>query len=388
MTDLAADETVSVVEGVSAKTRVIDCDVHPNFAERWTSELAEYFSPEWAVRFKGSYRYAGKDASERSSVGYSMPHNAFYPRRGAPMREDLMGPGGAAPATDPAVAAAELLDAHDIDRAILLPQGVLGIGAFPNGLVACEIASAANAWMADRWLDADDRWRGTICVAVQDANRAAEEIDKWGADPRFVGVFMPLSNRLMGDNTFYPIYEAATRHGLPIMLHPFGGEGIYTTSPSFAGGPPTFHIDHRVAFTHPYQVNLANLVATGAFERFPGLKVVFCEFGYAWLPDLMWRMDTFWKSGREDTPWIKVPPSEYILNHCRFTTQPFIEPPRRKYIAQILEMISADRTLLFSTDYPHWDSDEPDKILADIPAEMRSRILFENALETFGQRIA
>jgi len=44
---------------------------------------------------------------------------------------------------------------------------------------------------------------------------------------------------------------------------------------------------------------------------------------------------------------------------------------------------TADRTLLFSTDYPHWDNGFPHQTLTRIAPDLRRRIFFENAAELF-----
>jgi predicted TIM-barrel fold metal-dependent hydrolase len=59
------------------------------------------------------------------------------------------------------------------------------------------------------------------------------------------------------------------------------------------------------------------------------------------------------------------------------------EPEKPEYLASILEMIHADRTLVFSTDYPHWDNDFPNLTLPGISAALRQRIFFQNAADLF-----
>jgi uncharacterized protein len=81
------------------------------------------------------------------------------------------------------------------------------------------------------------------------------------------------------------------------------------------------------------------------------------------------------------------PPSEYFFKNVRFTTQPFIEPPRREQIEWLLEMMNAERVLMFATDYPHWNADDPKETFKNVPDRLRSRIAYENALETYGERI-
>ena len=162
----------------------------------------------------------------------------------------------------------------------------------------------------------------------------------------------------MGDRHYYPIYAAAA-HGLPIALHPNSVDAIYKKAPSLAGGVPTYYVEWHAALTQVFQANVISLVCHGVFERFPGLKVVIAEGGIAWLPDVMWRLDKNWEALRDDVPWVKRLPSEYILDHVRFTTQPFLEPRKREHLHAMLDMVDAERTLLFSSDYPHWDFDDP-----------------------------
>ena len=128
------------------------------------------------------------------------------------------------------------------------------------------------------------------------------------------------------------------------------------------------------------------MLAQGVFERFAKLKLVLVEGGFAWLPGVIWRLDKNWRSVRDEVPWVKRPPSEYVWERVRFTTQPLVEPSRADLLA-MCGMIHAERTLLFSSDYPHWDFDDPLTALESLPAEMRQRIVVENAIETYGDRL-
>ena len=85
-----------------------------------------------------------------------------------------------APGADPAFTAEQLLDAHGIDRAVLIGGEVLGLGAMPDPDAAAMIASAYNDWLAATWLSADDRYRGNLVVGAQDPLLAAQEIRRAG----------------------------------------------------------------------------------------------------------------------------------------------------------------------------------------------------------------
>ena len=368
--------------------QLIDCDVHPVFPGDWTQDFAPYFTDEWRMRLQGTVTTGtGKTTRELPSVRYSMPGNQFFPVPGGNLRLDLIHEDGLHPGVDPKRSAEELLDAFGVDIALVMPQGALAVGMFPNPDVGAVVASAHNAWLADVWLDADPRWRGAVYVAPQDPAQAVAEIEKWGDDERFIGVFFSVNRALMGERQFYPIYEAAVHYGFPIIVHPTGAEGIFVTSAQAPGAVPSHQLDFRQAFSSIYPMQVANLVSNGVFERFPTLQFGFFECGFAWLPDMMWRLDSYWKASRQDTPWLRRAPSEYIVEHIKFSTQPFIEPPRRAHIAQMLEMLHAEKTLVFSSDYPHWDTDVPTEIERDIPEAMRRRIFVENALDLFGARL-
>ena len=94
------------------------------------------------------------------------------------------------------------------------------------------------------------------------------------------------------------------------------------------------------------------------FEHIPNLRVVLVEGGFAWLPALSWRLDKHYKRLREEVPHLKRLPSEYIRDNIWVTTQPIEEPERPEDLLATCEWIGWDR-MMFSTDYPHWDQDDP-----------------------------
>jgi predicted TIM-barrel fold metal-dependent hydrolase len=83
-------------------------------------------------------------------------------------------------------------------------------------------------------------------------------------------------------------------------------------------------------------------------------------------------------------PWLKRLPSEYIREHVRLTTQPTEEPENPAHLLQIFEMIGSPEMILFSSDYPHWDFDNPRVALPALPAQWKERIFWRNAAELYG----
>jgi predicted TIM-barrel fold metal-dependent hydrolase len=95
-------------------------------------------------------------------------------------------------------------------------------------------------------------------------------------------------------------------------------------------------------------------------------------------------MDKNYKGLRDSTPWLKRLPSEYIVDHVRLTTQPSEEPKNPEHLVQIFQMIQAEKTVMFSSDYPHWDNDNPSLALPRMPKSMKRRILAGTAAELYG----
>jgi uncharacterized protein len=362
----------------------VDCDVHPNFRDG-LADLMPYLSEAWRRRVG-----VGSDSAWSSQVTashFTMPANVLYINPVGAMRRDTISDGVHTPASEPSLVAGQLLDAHGIDRAVLLSGNLLGLGGLPDPDLASALAAAHNRWLAETWLAADVRYRGVILVAPQDPPQAVAEIERTAALPGFVQIHIPMIDRLLGDRHYYPIYEAASGLGIPISVHPNAIDGIFRTGPGYPGGNPVYYTEWHSGLTSIFAANLISIVCNGVFERFPQLRLVMTEGGFAWLPDVMWRLDKDWRGLRDEIPWLSRPPSEYILEHVRFTTQPFIEPSRREHISAICDMIHADRVLMFSTDYPHWDFDDPVRALASIPKAILPRVLAGTAVEFYGARL-
>ena len=108
------------------------------------------------------------------------------------------------------------------------------------------------------------------------------------------------------------------------------------------------------------------------------------EAGFAWAPSLCWRLDQHWERMRDEVPHVKRPPSEYVREHFWYTTQPMEEPEHPEHLRDIIDWIGWDR-LLFSTDYPHWDFDDPRfAFKCKLTREQRAQIFSDNAKALFG----
>jgi predicted TIM-barrel fold metal-dependent hydrolase len=225
-----------------------------------------------------------------------------------------------------------------------------GVEALRNVDFANAYASAVNDWVAAEWLAHDDRLRAAIVVKPDDPAGAAAEVARLAGDPRFLHVLLPVrADRPYGNRFYWPLFEAAVEHGRPLALH-FGGS---SGNPPTPVGWPSYYLEEYVGMAHIFEAQLTSLIAEGAFERFPGLRVVLLESGFSWLPPLLWRLDKEWKGLRREIPWVQTAPSETIRERVRVAVQPVDGPTDPEGVARLLERLGSDELLVYSSDYPH-----------------------------------
>jgi uncharacterized protein len=344
---------------------MIDCDVHQNLSS--IRDLLPQLPEIYQERIL-SGGYGGIDFPQ-----YHWVHpEGFW--RGDSFPDE--GP----PGSDYELLRRQLLDAYDIDYAILTGEDILTVSAMSSPQLAAALARGYNDWLIETWLPRDPRLKGSIVVAVQDADTAAAEIRRVGEHPDMIQVLLPSGARTgYGHPHYHPIYEAAAELGLVIGIHA-GAGGCGTIGPPTATGWPTYYIEWHTLISTEFMSHLVSLICHGIFEKFPTLRVVFIEGGACWLPGLLWRLDNNYKGLRMEVPWLTRLPSEYAREHVRLTTQPLERPASTKDLREVLEIVGPE-LLLFATDYPHWDFDNPLKL--PIPDEWAEQVFDTNAREWY-----
>ena len=340
---------------------LIDTDVHQALPDL-LPHLPRQWRDRWATTGLGT------------GTGYTNPRGV--------LRRDVTPPNGGPPASDPLFLISDHLDRYGIDLAVLTGPFVLPLGTDPDYLNA--VATAVNDSTIDGWLGVSGRFRGSILVNADDPVAAAAEVRRLGGRPDMVQVLMATTTRQpCGQRAYHPLYEAAVEHGLPVALHP-GAEGAGSAGPPTPVGYPSRYLEWHNILPLTAMAQLNSLVFEGVFEKFPDLRVVLVEAGLSWLPQLMWRMDKNYKALRDTAPWLRSLPSRYVLERVRLTTQPLEEPERPEHLHQVLAMMDAGRTVMFSSDYPHWDNDNPALLLRGLAPELRARIMGGTAAELYG----
>jgi len=326
----------------SSRLDLIDCDIHPAVMAS-PAALYPYMSTRWRNEFE----------SIGPRVAQPFLRQVPYPRLtpGNGMRGDAWPAGGGAPGSDLGLLQQQLLDTFDISHGILVP---LTPSTLNQGLCAA-ICSAVNEWQIDRWTSHEPRLKASLCVTPDDPEAAVEEIRKHAGNRKFVQILVtPRTIEPIGRKRYRPLFEAAVEYGLPVALHSdIGGKHANSGAGWFS-----YYWEDHVAYTFSMQTMITSLIMEGVIDRLPDLKIVAIEGGFAWVPSLGWRLDKHWQRMRSEVPHVTLPPTEYMRQNFWYTTQPIEEPETPKHLQDTIRWIGADR-LLFSSDYPHWDFDDP-----------------------------
>jgi len=340
----------------------IDCDIHP--ALPGMAALLPYLDAYW----REQVTVRGIDGLDLASYPPGVPANA---------RPDWRH-GLAKPGTDLDHVRRDVFDGFGVDVAIC--HVLYGIQALPNPHMATAFAAALNDWLAAEWLDREPRLRASITVAAQDPARAAEEIERRAGDPRFVGVLMlAMGSAPLGQRAFWPIHEAAARHGLPVCVH----AGSIAQHATTSNGWPSTYLEDTVVQAQAFQSQLLSLIHEGVFVKFPALRVVLLESGFTWMPNFMWRANRTWRAMRAEVPWVDRPPADIIRDHVSISLQPGDGPPDAGGMARVLDQIGADDMVVFATDYPHHHFDGADPFPAGFPEALRARVRHHNPQVAF-----
>ncbi|HWL51745.1 MAG TPA: amidohydrolase family protein [Chthoniobacteraceae bacterium] len=341
---------------------IVDCDVHQN--NPTIEQLVGYLDEP--------YR------SELSRYGFRRLASGIRGEEGG-NRRDL----DAKSFGDPHYFRSALLDRYG-HRFALLSGTQAPIAGIPDPDYVDAICRGLNRFYIDHWLPVDERFHLGLKVPLQDPAAAVREIERLAGTPQVAAVcFFGAANRIAFGNRYYwPIYEACERHGLPIHIHPATGATI-TNAAMTPAGEATTYLESHVCLPQFYMAQAASMVLNGVFEKFPGLRVMLVEGGIAWLPHLLWRMDAEFKALRQQAPFLKRMPSQYVRDHIRLTTQPIEEPAKAEHLQQIFNMIDADHIVMYASDFPHWDFDEPTKLPRILGETTIRRILHDNAADFF-----
>jgi predicted TIM-barrel fold metal-dependent hydrolase len=242
--------------------------------------------------------------------------------------------------------------------------------------LSAALARAANDWIVETWLSADDRLRASIVLPGGSPQTMAAEVDRVGAHPGFVQALLPVrTGNPYGRRVFHPLFDAIVRHDLVAGVHWGGSNGGLAPTPC---GWPSYYAEEYSGETQIFEGQLISMIAEGLFQAFPSLRVSFLECGFTWVPWWLWNADRVFKGVWREVPWVDRPPFEIVRDQVRFSTAPTDAGPPAE-LAKIISWLGSDDLLMFATDYPHMHDDDLTVLLEALPPDARQKTMHDNA---------
>lgn len=209
--------------------------------------------------------------------------------------------------------------------------------------LARESVRAWNMWAIEEVMGTQDRIFTPACVPLVDVADTVREVE-WAAENGFQSIFLPCTmpaDMDWGLERWNPLWEAAAANNVVLAYHiGTGGDTVVYRGPGGA-------VVNYMETTYPGMRVVSHLVASGALDRHPELKVLIAEGGAGWVPAVGDRMDEAYRQhGMFVRPRLSRLPSEIVRKQVYASFQHDVSG------VQIIEDTGYDN-VLWGDDYPH-----------------------------------
>ncbi len=268
------------------------------------------------------------------------------------------------------------MDVEGIDVAVLYPTALLGAWGLRDRAYAVALHRAYNNWLAEFCSHNPDRLKGVACVPMVEPEEAAKELERGVTQLGLMGAMAHtyVYNHQVGDSCYDDLYACAQQYDVPVAFHAQGSE--IERFNRF----DTFLAEHTIGHTFEQMSATILFIYAGILEKFPRLRVGFLEGMTGWVPMLAERMDEEYEHRPFEAPLLTKEPSDYLKSDRVF----FGAEPGEWMIPTVVRFLGTDQTLLYSSDYPHWDGDFPNSTRQmvdrdDLSDQNKRNILGDNA---------
>jgi len=241
--------------------------------------------------------------------------------------------------------------------------------------LAVELARFQNDRLSEMVKRYPDRFAAMATLPLQVPKEALKELEravgKLGL--RGVEIGSHVGHRELGDEAFWPIYKTLEDLNVPVFIHPHYVAGLDRLQ--------DFYLSNLIGNPLDTTLAAAQLIFSGALEKYPGLKVVLAHGG-GQLPYIIGRLEHGYQVRPECKEKVHRSPMAFFKN---FYFDIITHNPDA--LRHLINIAGSDHVLLGS-DYPY-DMGDPDPVqtvsqLPGIKEEDRRRILRENAVTLFG----
>jgi predicted TIM-barrel fold metal-dependent hydrolase len=243
------------------------------------------------------------------------------------------------------------LDDEGVWGEVIYPS--FGIWAF--NLRTAEVARAGCRVLNDWALDFQSHSSRYVCAAsiplvdVDDAVAEVRRLADAGFKVSSLPVRPPMTRPDWHDDEWHPLWAAHAETGMVVGFH-IGTEPIDPTERvgRYYRGPGGAVLNY-VETTYGGQRAVTKLIASGALDRHPELRVLVSEGGATWGPFVADRMDEGYRQhGAAVRPKLSKPPSEYLYGQVYASFQ---------HDASAVKACTAMgwQNVLWGSDYPHFE---------------------------------
>jgi len=369
-----ADATAVEVDPRAREEFIVDTDFHAGPSSDLAG-LLPYVDDERLLR--------------KFAVHHRLPNPKRTNTRFAKMSPEGYHTHGVATTTEEVAA---VMERFAIDQPIVAP-GTNALPAVKYPRVKEAICRAVNDYLLDRIVDDAAKVKTHLALPIWNAEACVAELDRLGDERDVVGGYAwygPFSPSL-GEPQYDPVFEALVERDLPLAIH-VGGS---TMAPVDLVGESMRTRMETLGLLNAFyaMADCANLVATGAFDAFPDLRVVVQEAGVSWLPFLANRLNEIYYTQPGDVQlaerlfdrgqaYLERDPGDYLYDNFFFSTQPIALPPGGERAT--FELCRAESTFMYSSDWPHHTLDPVNWVFGPaVDDDLRARILRENARECY-----
>ncbi len=236
------------------------------------------------------------------------------------------------------------MDAEGIDTSLFFHSRAMGLVRMEDKAFFTRCMDVYNEWLAEFCAPHPDRLVGVgILPTIYNPAASHDYLQKMQAlGLKALEIPSAPKNVPYNASKMEPLWSAIEESGIPVMFHigaymEFRGAGATGANLTKNLGP------HRPLW--------ALLAFSGILERHPGLKVVFCEGGFGWVPWTLQDADRVYQTyGTELKPKLARLPSYYFRRQCYSA---IMQDDVGLKLARDYDL--ADN-LLWSCDYPHGES--------------------------------
>jgi uncharacterized protein len=300
------------------------------------------------------------------------------------------------------------MDRYGWDVQVLLPTGSNGNFGCSVALKDAELGAALcrayNNWAHEYCSLNPKRLKFIAVVPGSDLREMLKEARRVVHELGAVSIRNPLlpEGRWLHEKDYDALWQLACELDFPIAVHgeyryrvqPFRGFRVVEAGGTESSEAHDFQalrgVDHAIGFPCDNMATMGHFIFTGILEKFPNLRLAILESSAGWLPFWLGRMDIH-SHGRYSImgkpKQLSMLPSEYFMRQCTVACDS--DESALKYAVDYLK----GDCIVWNTDYPHLDGIEPAKALPEfdaqpIPEDAKRKILWDNAVKLYGQRVA